>query len=127
MTAVENKIPNVSNLVKKADYSTKISETESKFNNHNHDKYITTPEFNSLAAGAFTARLARANLITKTDFDIKLQSLNKKINSNKAKHLLVENEFKKLQKFDAAYFRGRNYFERNDGTQNYLVFQSLLK
>ena len=36
--------------------------------------------------------------------------------------MLVENELKKLEKFDAAYFRGRNYFEE-DGTQNYLVFQ----
>ena len=33
----------------------------------NHDKCITTPEFNNLAAGVFTERLARANLITKTD------------------------------------------------------------
>ena len=26
--------------------------------NHNHDKYITTPEFNTLAADVFNARLA---------------------------------------------------------------------
>ena len=31
--------------------------------NHNHDKYITTPEFNTLAASVFNARLAQANLI----------------------------------------------------------------
>ena len=30
LTAVENKIPNVSNLVKKTDYNTKINETEKK-------------------------------------------------------------------------------------------------
>ena len=29
---------------------------------------------------------------------------------------------KKLEKFYAAYFRGKNYFG-GDGTQNYLVFQ----
>ena len=44
-TAVENKIPDVSSLVKKTDYNTKISEIENKVNDHNHDKYITTPEF----------------------------------------------------------------------------------
>ena len=33
---------------------------------------------------------------------------------------------KKLEKSDAAYFRGKNYFEE-DGTQNYLVFQSVYK
>ena len=37
-TVVENKIPNVSSLVKKTDYNTKISEIENKVNNHNHDK-----------------------------------------------------------------------------------------
>ena len=52
LTAVEN------NLVKKTNYSTKISEIEGKINNHNHHKYITTPEFNTLAARAFNARLA---------------------------------------------------------------------
>ena len=33
---------------------------------------------------------------------------------------------KKLEKFDAAYFRGKNYFEEDD-IQNYLVFQSVYK
>ena len=69
-----------------------------KFTDHNHDKYITTPEFNKLSTDVFNARLAQANLITKTDFDAKLSSLNRKITSNKTKHLLVENELKKLKK-----------------------------
>ena len=43
LTAVENKIPNVSSLVKKSNYDTKISETVKKVSDHNHDKYITTP------------------------------------------------------------------------------------
>ena len=105
LTAVENKIPDINNLVKKTDYNTKISGIEKKIADHNHDKYITTPEFNTLAANVFNARLAQANLITKTDFDAKLTSLNTKITSNKSKHLLVENELKKLEKFDAACFR----------------------
>ena len=45
---------------------------------HNHDKYITTPEFNTLAASVFSARLSRANLITKADFDTKVSSLDSK-------------------------------------------------
>ena len=32
---------------------------------NDHDKYITTPEFNYLAVKVVTARLAQANLITK--------------------------------------------------------------
>ena len=126
LTAVENKIPDVNNLVKKTDYDTKISDIEKKIFDHDHGKYITTPEFNTMAANVFSARLAQANVITKTDFDAKLSGLNKKITSNKTKHLLVENELEKLGKFDAAYFRGKNYFEE-DGTQNYLVFQPVHK
>ena len=50
LTAVEYKLPDISNLVKKTDYNTKISKTESKVNDHNHDEYITTSEFNKLTA-----------------------------------------------------------------------------
>ena len=50
----------------------------------------------------------------------------KKVTSNKAKHLLVENELKKLKTFNLSYFIGRSHFEE-DGTQNYLVFQHLNK
>ena len=68
LTAVENKIPDVSILVKKTDYNTKISEIEKKVSDHNHDKYITTPEFNKLTTENFKARLAKANLVTKDKF-----------------------------------------------------------
>ena len=71
MTAVENKIPSISSLVKKTDFNTKITDIENKLNNHNHDKYVATSEFNTLAADVFNARLAQANLITNTDFDAK--------------------------------------------------------
>ena len=113
LTAVENKI--ASSLVKKIDYDTKITEIEKKLTNHNHDKYITTPEFNILAASVFNARSEQANLITKTDFDATLSSCNRKITSNKTKHLLVENELKKVKTFDLSYFRGKSHFEE-DGT-----------
>ena len=57
LTAVENKIPDVGNLVKKTDYSTKVTEIENKLNNHNHDKHIDTPEFNKFPVDVFNARL----------------------------------------------------------------------
>ena len=90
LIAVENKLPSVSNLVKKTDYNTKVTEIQNKLNNHNHDKYITTPEFNNLAADFFNARLAEANLITKTDFDAKLSRINREITKNKTENLLVK-------------------------------------
>ena len=58
LTAVENKVPDVSSLVKKTDYNTKISDIEKKIADHNHDNYITNPEFNTMAASVFNARLA---------------------------------------------------------------------
>ena len=60
--------------------------------------------------------------MTKKYFDAKLSSLNRISALNKTKHLLVENELKKLKAFDSIYFRGKCHFER-DGMQNYLVFQ----
>ena len=69
LTTVENKIPDVSSLAKKTDYDTSITEIEKKFTDHDHDKYITTPEFNTMAASVFNARLAQAYLVAKTDFE----------------------------------------------------------
>ena len=122
LTAIENKIPSISNLVNKTDYNTKVAEVENKLNNHNHDKYIDTQEFNKLAADVFHARLAQAKLIAKTEFDSKLSNLNRTITWNKSKHLLVENELNKLKSFDSSYFIGKSHIDE-DGTQSYLVFQ----
>ena len=52
--------------------------------------------------------------------------LNRKITANKPKHLLVENEFKKLKTFYSSYFRGKSHF-KEDGTQNYLVFTPMYR
>ena len=56
----------------------KLLKLKKKITDHNHDRYITTPEFNNLAVGVFDARLKQADSVTKTDFDIKLRSLNQK-------------------------------------------------
>ena len=66
-----------------------------------------------MAASVFNARLAQANLIAKTD----LSSLDRKIAANKTKHLLVENELKKLRTFDSSYFIGKSHFEE-DGARH---------
>ena len=67
-TAVENKIHNVSNLVRKTDHNAKTSEIENTITtDHDHDKYITTQDFNMLKSENFTARLEQANLAIKND------------------------------------------------------------
>ena len=93
LTAVENKTPDVSSLVKKTYYNTKISEIENKVNDHNHDKYITAPEFNTMAfKNVFKERLAaETDLIRKPYFDFKLKGVSDRVTKNKTKYLLVEN------------------------------------
>ena len=119
LTTVENKIPSISGLVKKTDYNTKITDIGNKLNNHNHDKYIDTSEFNTLATNVFNERLAQANLITKTDLDAILSCLNRKITANKTRHFLNDN--------DLRYYRGKQYFDEGSDKQNYLVFLPINK
>ena len=58
LTTVENKIPNVSNLVKKGNYNKNINEIEKKITDHDHkNNYITNLEFKKLASENFTTRL----------------------------------------------------------------------
>ena len=96
-----------------------ISEIENKVNDHNHDKYITTPEFNTMAASTFNASLAaQADLIRRPEFDFKLKDISDRVSLNKSKQLLAEDELKKLEIFDAAYFRGKDFLEGN-----YFIFK----
>ena len=78
LTIVEDKILNVTNLVKKNCYNTKNSKFENKIaTDHNHDKYITIQEFNKLTVVNFTARLAQANSKSKIDTGNTVQHLKK--------------------------------------------------
>ena len=99
---IEKKIPDISSLVKKTDFNTKVTEIEGKI-----------PDVSSL--------------VKKSDFDTRLKKINDRVTKNKNKHLLVENELKKLKTFDLSYFLGKNYFEGNNGAQNALVFQTMQK
>ena len=67
LTAAENNVLTVSNLFKKTDYDITITENENKIANHDHDKYISTPEFNNLTSENFAARLKQTNLASKSD------------------------------------------------------------
>ena len=106
-------MPTASGLVIKTKYNINISEIENKITDHNLDKYIATQEFHRLTTENVKARLKQADLVTKTDFDTQLKTISDRVTSNKSKHLLVETELKKLQKFDSSYFRGKIYLEGN--------------
>ena len=119
----------------------KIKKIEKIVTDHDHDKYITTPEFNKLTAEAFAARIAQAylasksdiaNFVKKIDFDVKLKDLNKKNNSKKTKHVLVENELNELTEVklfstkDYSFFLGRIYFTSDDVSHNMFAYQPTL-
>ena len=53
-----------------------------------------------------------------------MKKISDRVTSNKTKHLLVENELKKLKTLYSSYFKAKSHFEE-DGTQNYLVFQPM--
>ena len=60
---VTNTVSNkkISGLIKKINCDVKYNDTKKKILDHNHDKYITTREFNKLMADNFDARLKQAN------------------------------------------------------------------
>ena len=107
LTAVKNKIPDVSSLVKKTDYDSNI---------------------NGLATNSALTAVENkipdvTSLVTKTEFDAKLTAISDRVTKNKTKDLLLDKGLKKLKTFDTDYFVGGNYFEGDDGAQNTLVFQ----
>ena len=58
-TAVERKIPNVSNIVKKVDYSAKILDIESK--------YFTMSDYHKFRNDIFDAKVKNKKLVNKCD------------------------------------------------------------
>ena len=125
MTAVGNKISDVSNLVKKpkkTDYDAKILDIESKF--------FTTADYNRFTNQTLNAKVKQKRLVDKcpiagfinnADLDKKAATL-----ATKADLKAEQDKIIKLQAFDSSYFRGKSHFE-DDGTQNYLVFQPMYK
>ena len=109
---VDKKIPDVSDLVKKTDFNSKITEVEGKI-----------PSITGLATNSALPAVENKK---QTDFDAKFKKISDRVTSDKTKHLLVENELKKLKTFDSSYFKSKSHFVE-DSTQNYLVFQSMYR
>ena len=89
LTAVENRIPNVSNLVKKQIMAQKLLMLKRKLLIMIIINILLL--LSLLAVGIFNARLKQTDLVIKTDFDDKLRNFNQNINSNKTKLFIVEN------------------------------------
>ena len=118
VTEIEGKIPDVSSLITKTNFNTKITEIECKI--PDVISLITKTNFNTKITDIEGKIPDISSLITKTDFNAKLKAITDRVTKNIFKHLLIENELKKLKKNDLSYFTGRNYF--GDHNINYLVF-----
>ena len=135
LTAVENKIPNISSLVKKTDFNTKVTEIEGKISDvsslvkkkTDYATEIANIRNDYITNALFNAR--HKDLIQRTKFDTDVTKINDKIASNSSEVLIYNNRLNQskdriddLERY-ASYFRGKNYFDGNDGAQNSLVFQ----
>ena len=89
LTAVEKKIPNLSNLIKKVTITQKLVKVKKITTDHDHDKYIATQEFNKLTGRKFYCKINKskfekqrlyiANFVKKTDLNkYELNKLSKK-------------------------------------------------
>ena len=63
ISEVKNKIQVVSDLVKKKDYTAKVSEIE--------EKYISTYDYNKFAKETLDARIKQKKLVSKADISLK--------------------------------------------------------
>ena len=106
LTAVENKISSVSNLVKRMTITQKLMKLKRKLLIIITIILLLLQNLISTSED-FAARLKQPNLASKSDIvdlvkktslDIKLLGFNKRINSNKTKHVVVENELNDLKK-----------------------------
>ena len=115
-----------SGLAKKTDYNTKITEIEDKI-----------PDTSNLATKILVNKVENripdiSNLATKialTTVENKIPDISSLVKKSDYNTTItgIENNIKKLEKYDLSYFRGKQYFDEGDGKQNYLVFLSMRK
>ena len=95
LNAVENKIPDVTTLVKKADYNEKIKDVESK--------YFTPSDYNKFANNILDAKIKIKEIVNESDISefIKSADLNENIKTlaTKAELKAEQDKIVKLQTY----------------------------
>ena len=117
MTAVKNKIPNVSDLVKETDCRAKILDIEFK--------YFTAADYNKFLSQTLNAKIKQEELVDKSAI---AEFINNADSDNISSNISNESRIKSkaIQRFDSSYFPGKSHFE-DDFTQNYLAFQPVYR
>ena len=104
--------------LKKTDFNTKVTEIAVKI-----------PSISNLVTNSALTIVENkipdvSSLVKITNLDTELKKNSVRVTSNKSRHLQIENKLKQLEKFDSSSFKGKSHF-KEDGTQNYLVFQGV--
>ena len=109
----KNKIPVVSDLIKKTYYDVKILELKGKC-------ITTTSDYNEFFSDILDAKVEKIELVNKSNIFnlVKKSGLNAELKTEQDKIL-------KLQTYDLSYFPGKNCFG-DDGSLNMFVYQPAL-
>ena len=94
----------------KTDYNSKSNETEKKINDLDHDKYISTQEFNRLTAENFAARLKQSNLPIKNDIAdfVKKANFGAKVTDIQSKYFTASDYNKSMNDIFNAKIKTKN-------------------
>ena len=109
---------------KKIDCNVKISDIENKYiTSADYYKFTKDIVDNSIKSKHLVDKFAIAGFINNANLDKKKKAatLATKVELKAKKDKIIT-----LQAFDSSYFQGKNHFE-DDGTQNYLMFQSMYR
>ena len=119
---VENNIHNPSNLVKKQIMIQKYQTLRLNiFTTSDYDKFTSETLERKTKEKGIVDKSNISNLVKKSDLNTKLATLTTKV--------VLESEQDKIPKrqvFDSGYFCGNSHI-KDDGMQNYLVFQLVYK
>ena len=113
----ENRIPNVSDLVKKTNYDAKISDKDIS--------YFTTSDYSKFTSEKLNAKIKEKRLVEKSDISgfIDKTDLDKKTGTLKKAELKAgQDKLVKNQTFHSSYICGKAQFE-----DKFLVFQLVCK
>ena len=142
---MENKIPNISHLVKKTDYNAKIAEIESKIPDVSSlatKTALTTvenkiPDVTNLATKTALTTVENtipdvSSLVKKTDYNTRVAEIDTKISSldgkvTKNKNELIKNILEDTTTSTLLLSLGNSMFHGGDGFQAYLIFQPVYK
>ena len=99
-STVDNKVPDISNLVRTTDYDTKVLDID--------PKYVTTPDRNKCTKNKLDARIENKKVVNESGISLFINNsdLNEKIRTLPIKAELgtKQDEIVKLQTYDSSFF-----------------------